>query len=68
MVREGATGTLGGSNRMLNSREVGRLLGLPERTIRAQYKEWKLPTYRIGRALRWKERDVLAWIDRQKEV
>lgn len=67
MTREGATGTLGGSNRMLNSTEVGELLGLPERTIRAQWREWGLPAYRIGRALRWRERDVEAWINRQKE-
>ena len=59
-------GTLGGSNRMLNSREVGELLGLPERTIRAEWRAWGLPAYRIGRALRWRERDVYAWLNRQE--
>jgi excisionase family DNA binding protein len=54
---------LGGSNRLLNSTEVGELLGLPERTVRAQWKQWGLQAYRIGRALRWRERDVHAWID-----
>lgn len=58
-------GTLGGSNRMLSSREVGELLGLPERTVRERWKEWGLQAYRIGRALRWRERDVHAWIDKQ---
>lgn len=61
----GTKGTLGGSNRLLNSREVGELLGLPERTIRAQWKEWGLKAYRVGRALRWRERDVLDWLERQ---
>ena len=52
---------------MLSSTEVGELLGLPERTIRAQWKAWGLQAFRIGRALRWRERDVMAWIDRQAE-
>ncbi len=54
---------LGGSNRLLTSAEVGELLGLPERTIRAQWKQWGLRAYRVGRAIRWRERDVHAWID-----
>jgi excisionase family DNA binding protein len=65
--QNGGIGTLGGSNRMLSSTEVGELLGLPERTIRVQWKEWGLQAYRIGRALRWRERDVMAWIERQAE-
>jgi excisionase family DNA binding protein len=68
IVREGGTGTLGGSNRLLSSVEVGELLGLPERTIRARWRDWGLPAHRIGRALRFRERDVLAWIDRQAEL
>ncbi len=59
-------GTLGGSNRLLSAREVGELLGLPEATIRDRWKTWGLEAHRIGRALRWRERDVQAWIDRQK--
>lgn len=58
-------GTLGGSNRMLNSREVGELLGLPERTIRAEWQNWGMKTYRVGRALRWRERDLLDWLEKQ---
>jgi excisionase family DNA binding protein len=58
-------GTLGGSNRMLSAREVAAILGIPERTVREKWREWKLPAYRIGKHLRWRERDVHAWIDRQ---
>lgn len=60
-------GTLGGSNEMLTPKEVGNLLKLPERTIRAQCKTWGLKSHRIGRAVRFRERDVMAWIDRQAE-
>jgi excisionase family DNA binding protein len=58
-------GTLGGSNRMLSAREVAAILGIPERTVRDKWREWELPAYRIGRHLRWKERDLNAWIERQ---
>jgi excisionase family DNA binding protein len=58
-------GTLGGSNRLLSSRDVAAILAVPERTVRDRWKEWGLPAYRIGKHLRWKERDVYAWIDRQ---
>jgi len=58
------TGTLGGSNRMLSAREVAAILSVPERTVREKWREWKLPAYRIGKHLRWKEREVHAWIDR----
>lgn len=60
-------GTLGGSNRLLNSREVGELLGLPETTIRAQWRKWGLQAVKVGRALRWRERDLEAWIEKHKE-
>ena len=58
-------GTLGGSNRMLSARDVAEILAVPERTVRDKWREWRLPAYRIGKHLRWRERDVHAWIDRQ---
>jgi excisionase family DNA binding protein len=63
--REVRKGTLGGSNRLLSSRDVAAILAVPERTVRDKWKEWDLPAYRIGKHLRWKERDVYAWIERQ---
>jgi excisionase family DNA binding protein len=57
-------GTLGGSNRLLSAREVAAILGVPERTVRERWREWQLPAYRIGKHLRWREREVHAWIDR----
>jgi excisionase family DNA binding protein len=58
-------GTLGGSNRLLSSHDVAAILAIPERTVRDKWREWELPTYKIGKHLRWKERDVYAWIERQ---
>lgn len=58
-------GTLGGSNRLLSSREVAEVLGVKERTVRANWREWGLTARRVGKQLRWRERDVNAWIDKQ---
>jgi excisionase family DNA binding protein len=49
---------------MLSAREVAVILSVPERTVREQWRAWELPAYRIGKHLRWKEREVYAWIDR----
>ena len=62
--RKTRTGTMGGSNRLLSAREVAEILGVPERTVRERWREWNLPAYRIGKHLRWREREVHAWIDR----
>jgi excisionase family DNA binding protein len=58
-------GTLGGSNRMLSSHDMAGLLAVPEVTVRAKWREWGLQAYRIGKHLRWREREVQAWIERQ---
>ena len=48
---------------MLSSREVAAILSVPERTVRDKWREWGLPAYRIGKHLRWRERDLYAWIE-----
>jgi excisionase family DNA binding protein len=61
-----AKDTLGGSNRMMSAREVAEILTIDtERTVLDKWREWGLQAYRVGKHLRWRERDVYAWIDRQ---
>jgi excisionase family DNA binding protein len=43
---------------MLSARDVAAILAVPERTVRDKWREWGLQAYRIGKHLRWKERDV----------
>lgn len=50
---------------MLPAREVAAILAVPERTVRGKWREWGLQAYRTGEHLRWKERDVHAWIPQQ---
>jgi hypothetical protein len=57
---------LDGPNRLLNSAEVGELLGLPERTIRAEWKRWGLQAYRVGLIFGVQHADRIDW--RLREV
>jgi excisionase family DNA binding protein len=50
---------------MLSVRDLAEMLAIPESTVRAQWRTWGLNAYRIGKHLRFRERDVLAWIDNQ---
>jgi predicted DNA-binding transcriptional regulator AlpA len=54
---------LGGSNRLLNLADAAALLGLPKpRALRDYHKKWGVPSLRVGRELRFRERDLHAWI------
>jgi excisionase family DNA binding protein len=51
---------------MLSTRDVAAMLAVPESTVRHKWREWGLlPAYRFGKHLRWRERDINAWIERQ---
>lgn len=56
-------GNLGGSNKMLSADQVGDLLGVSARTVREYWKPWGLQAYRIGKHLRWRERDVVSYVE-----
>ncbi len=46
-------------------RDVAAVLAVGERTVGDRWRAWRLPTCRIGKYLRWRERGVCARIDRQ---
>jgi excisionase family DNA binding protein len=50
---------------LLSARDVAAILAVPKRTVHDKWRDWGLPEYRIGKHLRWRERGVYAWIDRQ---
>ena len=52
------------SERMLTAREVAETLGVAPKTVLRWTSERGLPGYRIGRALRYREGDVEAWLRR----
>jgi excisionase family DNA binding protein len=56
---------IGGSNRLIGCREAAEYLSVPERTVRDNWQRWGLLGYKVGRAIRFRERDVEAWLERQ---
>ena len=55
----------GGSNRLLTPDEVCTLLGVSKRTLYGKWAEWGIPAKRIGKHLRFRERDLERWIEAQ---
>lgn len=55
----------GGSNRLMSVEEVAAYLGVPKSTVYDRWERWGLTGIRVGRALRFRQRDVETWIDRQ---
>ncbi|WP_344917427.1 helix-turn-helix domain-containing protein [Streptosporangium oxazolinicum] len=45
--------------------DVADYLGVPKSTVYDQWKTWGLPAYRVGRNLRFRERNVESWLERQ---
>lgn len=56
---------VGGSNRLLNIPHAAELLDVPVRRLRDQWRAWGIPAFRVGRELRFRERDLWAWIEKQ---
>ena len=54
---------IGGSNRMIGLEELAEFLGIPIETVRKRWRGWGLPGVRIGKYIKFRERDVAAWLD-----
>ncbi len=61
-MKDERTNSIGGSNRMLSVRETAELLGVPLSTIYSQWRGWGLKAYRVGRALKFREREIESWL------
>ncbi len=54
----------GGSNTILTPAEVADWLKVSEATIKNKYRHWGLKAQKVGRLLRFRERDIVAYLDR----
>jgi excisionase family DNA binding protein len=63
-------GTLGGSNRMLSAEQVAEILGggISAKTVLAYRHAWGLKSVKIGKHVRFRERDLNAWMDKRPEA
>ena len=56
---------LGGSTQLISMREAAARLDIPLSTFHKHYREWGVPARRIGRSVKFMERELLAWIEAQ---
>jgi len=64
LQQTGVQVAIGGSNRLIGCREVADFLSVPERTVRENWRRWGLKGHKVGRAIRFRERDIEAWLQR----
>jgi excisionase family DNA binding protein len=55
----------GGGSRMLSVRDVAEILGVSPDTVYDEWRKWGLKGYRIGKHLRFRERELEQWIEKQ---
>lgn len=53
---------IGGSNKLLNIHQAAGLLSVPETRLRGYWKIWGIKAYKVGRELRFRERDLWTWV------
>ncbi|MCX5416378.1 MULTISPECIES: helix-turn-helix domain-containing protein [Streptomyces] len=61
--RTGGVVTAGGSNRLLTPGEVASWLQVSEITVKNKYRAWGLKAQKVGRLLRFRERDIIAYLE-----
>jgi excisionase family DNA binding protein len=55
----------GASNRMISVRELAEMLAISPDTVYDEWRKWGLKGYRIGKHLRFREREIEQWIEKQ---
>jgi len=57
---------IGGSNRMLSPVELAEFLSVQPRTVQQHWRTWGLPGIKVGKYIRFRERDVALWLERRE--
>lgn len=55
--------TIGGSNRLLRCKEAAEFLSVPQRTLRENWRRWGLTAHKVGRAIRFRVRDIETYLE-----
>jgi excisionase family DNA binding protein len=56
---------IGGSNKLLSAAETAELLGVHRETLYREWEKWGLRGIRVGRSIKFRERDIESWLARQ---
>jgi excisionase family DNA binding protein len=59
---------LGGNTQLVSMREAAARLNVPLSTFQKHYREWGVPARKVGRSVKFMERELLAWIEAQPRV
>lgn len=51
---------------LLTATEVGELLGRSTKWVLAQAAEGQIPSFKVGRAVRFDEREIDSWLDSRR--
>jgi excisionase family DNA binding protein len=52
--------------KLLTLRETAEFLNVKERTLRAYFRKWGIPATKVGRELRFRERDLHDYLEKNK--
>jgi excisionase family DNA binding protein len=55
---------IGGSNRLLTAAETAEFLAVSKKTLYNYWRTWGLTAFRVGRGLKFRQRDVESWLER----
>ena len=53
----------GGSNQLVTPEDVAEALQVSVDTVYRRWRKWGLKGFRVGRLLRFRERDINAWLE-----
>lgn len=57
---------IGGSNTLHSVKETAAFLGVSEDTLYRNWRKWGMTAYTLGRNIKFRGRDIEAWLERNK--
>lgn len=57
---------IGGSNAMWSAQETADYLGINYKTLLRQWRTWGMTGYQVGQQIKFRGRDVEAWLEKNK--
>lgn len=58
--------TIGGSNKLFSVEETAKYLGVHPDTLYRNWRKWNLTAIQVGRQIKFRGRDVEAWLERSE--
>lgn len=59
---------IGGSNRLIGTAEAAEYIGYKRKTVQSEWKSMGLPAIKTGHQLRFRLRDLEAWVEQKAKA